>query len=573
MSSMNRREFACSAMAASTVAMLGQQRRSSPKAKKPNVLFIMADEWRAQAFGYAGDPNAHTPTIDRFAAESVNFEQMISCLPVCCPARASMLTGQYPLTHGVYINDVELKPKGTTLGEAFQNAGYETGYVGKWHVYGSPDGKYGRREAYIPPPRHFGFKYWKVAECCHDYNHSFYYEGDDPTKKFWEGYDANAQTDDVCRYIRDYASKDKPYFMVLSWGPPHFPLATAPEEYRAKYKDRAITLRENVAPGLKAEAINDLRGYYAHIEALDDCFARVLETVAATGERENTIIVFTSDHGDMMRSQGLTTKLYPWEESARVPLLIRYPRKYGKTGKRTQALIGTPDLMPTLLGLSELPVPSTVQGTDFSQLSVTKRTVGPATTAFLHMPVPITTARNYGIAEYRAVRNARFTYARSIRGPWLLYDNQNDPYQTRNLSGRPEMGDVQVQLEVELNAWLKALGDKFLPADVYLERDNLTHYMEPYAPVTFTRSPWGDWQSTIPIRKLSVDGPLKNLYDNPQAEMILLREVPRMDEPGFHKLATSNSLREVQHARLPISQDTLNRVEESLAALPGNVQE
>lgn len=572
MSSITRREFAGSVLAASTATMLGQQRRSAPKAKRPNVLFIMADEWRAQAFGYAGDPNAHTPAIDSFEAESVNFDQMVSCLPVCCPARSSMLTGQYPLTHGVYINDVELKPKGTTLGEAFQNAGYETGYVGKWHVYGSPDGMYGRREAFIPPDKHFGFKYWKVAECCHDYDHSFYYEGDDPTKKYWPGYDADAQTDDVCQYIRDHAGKDKPYFMVLSWGPPHFPLSTAPEKYRERYKDRTIVLRENVAPNLDTVAIDDLRGYYAHIEALNDCFARLIETVNATGESEDTIILFTSDHGDMMRSQGLTTKLYPWEESARVPLLIRYPRKYGKKGQRTQALMGTPDIMPTLLSLSGIAAPRTVQGTDFSNLSVAKRTVGPATTAFLHMPVPITTARNYGIAEYRAVRNARFTYARSIRGPWLLYDNQKDPYQKNNLCGRPEAKDVQARLDAELNAWLKALGDKFLPANVYLERDKLTNYMEPYAPVTFTRSPWGDWQSTIRIRRLSVDGLLKNLYDDPQAKAILLREVPRMDEAAFRKLATNNSLREVQHARLPIPQSTLDRIEVALAALPGNVE-
>src|SRR5688572_11403729 len=149
----------------------------------------MADEWRAQALGYAGDPNAHTPTIDRFAKESVNFEQAVAGCSVCCPARASLVTGQYPLTNGVYINDVELQPKDVTLGEAFRNAGYRTGYIGKWHLYGSPDGRYGRRESYIPPASRFGFDYWKAAECTHDYNHSLYYEGNDQNRKYWPGYD------------------------------------------------------------------------------------------------------------------------------------------------------------------------------------------------------------------------------------------------------------------------------------------------------------------------------------------------------------------------------------------------
>src|SRR5437016_12916743 len=140
-------------------AILGQRPR------RPNVLFILADEWRAQATGYNGDPNVRAPVLDRFASQSVDFQTAVSGCAVCCPYRASLLTGQYPLTHGVFINDVELKPKNTTLGEAFAQAGYRTGYIGKWHVYGSPDGNYGRRLAYIPPEKRFGFEYWKACEC------------------------------------------------------------------------------------------------------------------------------------------------------------------------------------------------------------------------------------------------------------------------------------------------------------------------------------------------------------------------------------------------------------------------
>lgn len=469
--------------------------------RKPNVLFVMADEWRAQAFGYTGDTNARTPTIDGFAAESLNFEQAVSGTPVCAPARASLLTGQYPLTTGVYINDVPLEPTGLTLGEVFRNAGYRTGYIGKWHLYGSPDGRYGRREAFIPEDKHFGFQYWKASECTHDYNHSFYYEGNDPTKKYWEGYDAFAQTDDACQFLRDNAQSDTPYFLVLSYGPPHFPLETAPEQYQRMYRDREIELRPNVPHEDAAEASEALRGYYAHIAALDDCFARLLSALEETGTAEDTIVVFTSDHGDMMGSQGMVAeqKLYPWEESNRVPLLVRYPAEFGKSATRSSALINFPDIMPTLLGLCGLPIPDGVQGTNY--FSSESASVLPTTTAFLSMPVPVMSARAHGIAEYRGVRDARYTYVRTLEGPWLLYDNQRDPYQMHNLCGRPEAQEIQSRLDGELNTWLEALGDQFLPANEYLERDSLTHYMEPQKPIGYMRSPWNDWESTIPSAK------------------------------------------------------------------------
>ncbi len=158
------------------------------------MLFVIADEWRAQALSFNGDVNVKTPVLDKLAKESISFDNAVSGCPVCCPARASLMTGQYPLTNGVFINDVELKPNAPTLAETFAKAGYQTGYIGKWHLYGSPDGKYGRRLAPVPRDKRFGFDYWKACECTHEYNHSLYYEGDDPTPKYWPGYDADSQT-------------------------------------------------------------------------------------------------------------------------------------------------------------------------------------------------------------------------------------------------------------------------------------------------------------------------------------------------------------------------------------------
>ncbi len=323
--------------------------RAAPRSPQPNVLFIIADEWRAQSTGYNGDANVQTPHLDRFARQSVSFDNATSGCPVCCPARASIMTGQYPLTNGVFINDVELKPNAPTLGETFARSGYRTGYIGKWHLYGSPDGNYGRRLAYIPPDKRLGFDYWKACECSHDYNHSLYYEDDDPTPRYWPGYDAFAQTDDACGFIASHEAGRDPFFLFLSFGPPHFPYETAPAKYRAMFEKRPIEFRPNVPPDKRPEADKILRGYYAHMAALDDCLARLLATLDRRGIAEDTIVVFTSDHGDMMLSQGLTTKLYPWDESVRIPFLVRYPRKLGRKGRRIRAPLNMPDIMPTLL--------------------------------------------------------------------------------------------------------------------------------------------------------------------------------------------------------------------------------
>ena len=490
----DRRQFLRTALAnlAAAPALVGQRRRG------PNVLFLLADEWRAQSTGYGGDVNVRTPVLDRLESESVNFENAVSGCPVCCPYRASLLTGQYPLTHGVFINDVELKPKGPTLGEVFLRAGYRTGFIGKWHVYGSPDGNYGRRLAYIPPEKRFGFAYWKACECTHDYNHSLYYDGNDPSPKYWPGYDAIAQTRDACRFIERRG--DSPFLLVLSLGPPHFPYATAPRRYQELYAGRELLLRRNVPDGRRGEATAILRGYYAHMAALDDCFGRLLETLNRTGAAEDTIVVFTSDHGDMMLSQGLTTKLYPWDESIRVPFLLRYPLAFGRKRRRIQVPLNPPDIMPTLLGLCRLAIPDSVEGSDLSGLIAGPSNAPPEAAAFLNLPVPITEARRYGFAEYRGLRTTQYTYVRSIRGPWLLYDNWSDPYQMHNLCGRAGNGALQMNLDRALDAVLRRRRDGFLPAAEYVRRASVGHYREVNVEIGRHPSPWGDWDSTLTAR-------------------------------------------------------------------------
>ncbi|MBN1642206.1 MAG: sulfatase [Anaerolineae bacterium] len=436
--------------------------------KKPNVLLVFGDQWRAQAAGYAGNVNVQTPNLDRLAGQSVRFEHAVAGCPVCSPYRASLLTGQYPLTHGVFVNDVTLRPSPHSLAHAFAEQGYATAYVGKWHVDGHG------RSNHIPPERRQGFDYWKALECTHDYAHSAYYAGDSDEKRTWEGYDAIAQTRDAQRYIADRCAdarqREQPFLLVLSFGPPHAPYRTAPEAYQALYDPAAIVLRPNVPEHAAQPSLReDLAGYYAHCTALDACVGDLLQTLRSCGIEEDTVVLFTSDHGDMLGSHGRYKKQQPWDESIRVPFLLRYPALLGAEGRALDAPIDAPDIMPTLLGLCGLPVPEGVEGLDYSRYVRGGRNPSDGA-ALLMCPQPFGqwTAQRHGGREYRGLRTVRYTYTRSLDGPWLLYDNERDPYQMENLVGDPAHADLVRELDAWLQRRLDALGDAFLPGIDYI---------------------------------------------------------------------------------------------------------
>lgn len=429
----------------------------------PNVLLVFPDQWRAQAFGYAGDPNVRTPHLDALERESINCVNAVSGVPVCCPMRATLMTGQRPLTHGVFLNDVPLKPQGETLGQAMANAGYDTGYIGKWHL-----NDHGR-SAFIPRERRFGFDYWKVLECTHNYNHSFYY-ADGPEKLLWEGYDAIAQTNDAQRYLRDHSTSGKPFFLVLAWGPPHAPYQTAPPEYRAQYQAGQIELRPNVPEEMTEKAKAELAGYYAHCTALDDCLGSLLQTLRESGLKENTLVVFTSDHGDLLGSHGGFKKQRPYDESIRVPLLFHWPKGLGERGRQLDALVNSEDIMPTLLGLCRVPIPETVEGIDYSEHLRGGKNPSDGT-ALISCPAPFGQwDRRKGGREFRGIRSTRYTYVRDLNGPWLLFDDQEDPYQMNNLVNQPEHAKLQAELEATLSRKLEETDDTFQPAEAYIEK-------------------------------------------------------------------------------------------------------
>ena len=432
--------------------------------RRPNVLFVIADQWRQSAFGFAGNGDVKTPSLDRFAAESIRFTNAVSTIPVCTPTRASLLTGQRALTHGVFMNDIPLSPDAVTFPKLLARAGYDTGFIGKWHVDGHG------RSAYIPKERRQGFEYWKALECTHDYNNSAYYADDSPEKLRWSGYDTEAQTDDACRYLSDHAKSEKPFLLYLSWGPPHEPYATAPAKMAKLYADAALTLRPNVPAGRREIARRELRGYYAHCTALDECFERLMRTCRDLGLDDNTIVIFTSDHGDMLWSHGAEKKQQPFEESARVPLLVRYPAKFGRTGRAVPVTIGTEDIMPTLVRLCGLPAPRTAQGLDFSGYLSGGKDPSDGAAAIL-CPAPFGQwNRARGGREYRAIRTQRWTYAADLKGPWLLFDNESDPYQRDNLVGKPERADLQQRMDQWLRRKLKARKDDFSPGPDLIEK-------------------------------------------------------------------------------------------------------
>ncbi|MDX1682201.1 MAG: sulfatase-like hydrolase/transferase, partial [Phycisphaeraceae bacterium] len=280
-------------------------------------------------------------------------------------------------------------------------------------------------------------------------------------------YDAIAQTRDLIDWINDYDDA-APFFSVLSWGPPHAPYRTAPERYQQMYNPAEIKLRDNVPESVADQARKDIAGYYAHITALDDCVGELLACLEEKGIADNTILVLTSDHGDMLGSRGEYKKQRPWAESVRVPFILRWPDRFGRDGRRVQSVIDTPDIMPTLLSLCDLPIPDSVQGRDRSPVLD-----GPDddATGLFNCLVPFGQwTRDQGGRESRGILDRRFTYVEDRDGPWLLYDNPADPCQLNNLVDDPDYQPIRDKLAKQLAARLKEIDDPFREAEYYIEK-------------------------------------------------------------------------------------------------------
>jgi arylsulfatase A-like enzyme len=429
-------------------------------------LVIHVDQWRAQSAGYAGDRDVITPNLDSLAVSAANFENAVSGVPVCTPYRASFMTGQRPLTNGVFMNDILLDTNAVSIAKVFAASGYSTGYIGKWHL----DGNY--RFSFTPPgARRQGFQYWKAVNCDHNYNHSIYYDNDDSTRRYWQGFDVIAQSKDATLYIKDHAKDQHPFFLMIAFGPPHNPYYEAPEPYKNRYDPLKIKLRVNVPDSMQQQVRKDQAAYYSQMTAIDDQIGKIITTLKQQGIYDNTILIFTSDHGELMGSHGSYRKQQPYDESIRVPLLIHYSGKNRIKPGNYPAMINAEDIMPTLLGLSAVKIPPIVEGKDFSKYLQGLEKDPKDTVAVIACIQPFGEwMRAKGGKEYRGIRTPRYTFVRDLNGPWLLFDNSSDPYQMNNLVANPAYDALRSELDGILMQKLKEAKDEFLPGAFYLKK-------------------------------------------------------------------------------------------------------
>jgi arylsulfatase A-like enzyme len=306
-------------------------------------------------------------------------------------------------------------------------------------------------------------------ECTHNYNHSIYY-ADTPDTLLWKGYDAIAQAKDACNYIKDHANDKQPFFLFLSWGPPHNPYHTAPQKYKDLYVPEKIHLRPNVPKEMAKKVQFDLSGYYAHCTALDDMVGLLRNTLKKTGIEKKTIVIFISDHGDLLGSHGHYHKQQPYDESIRVPMIFYVPKALGGASRRLDAMINFVDFMPTLLGLTSIELPDCVEGIDYSKYIKGGKNPGDTVTLISCVQPFGEWNRRRGGREYRGLRSLRYTYVKDLNGPWLFFDNKKDPYQMDNLIGNKEYQNLVKRFDILFTKKLNENGDHFLPGIEYVKK-------------------------------------------------------------------------------------------------------
>jgi arylsulfatase A-like enzyme len=453
---------------------------------KPNLLFVFADQLRRDSLGYNGEPRARTPNLDRLCEQGVNFSNAISGHPVCAPFRASLFTGKYTSSTGMIINTVRMNPNHECFGHVLTAAGYQISYIGKWHLWGTKRGDYYDPEyAYTPPgPYRLGFDgRWAAYNFQHNYYLAEYYE-DTPAPIKVHGYEPDFQTDLAIEHMTEMAASGRPFAQFLSFGTPHDPWArcNVPEEFAKSFDwvdfdDRPPNFMTGIdayrddwtfGEGLSdaAEYLQCMRCYHAQTANLDWNMGRLLKALDEMGLAENTIVVFTSDHGYMFGEHGRAGKCTFYEEAIRVPMLIRWGANT-PAGHTTDVCLNTPDIMPTILSLMGLPVPAAAEGIDLSAHA--RGTGGPEPEYDFLQGMGETDAWNDGF-EWRAVRDKTFTYA-VYREPRLelLFNHVDDRYQLENLIYDPSHADLAARLRKQMTDRMAELGDTFESAGWYHE--------------------------------------------------------------------------------------------------------
>jgi arylsulfatase A-like enzyme len=487
--------------------------------RQPNILFVFSDQQRRHALGFMRADPVRTPHLDRFALQAAVCDNAIACNPICTPNRGIMMTGLYPTRTGVYANDHGLAPGTPTIGDHLQAAGYWTAYIGKWHIHNSAS-------RFVPRHCRQGFDYWHATNCNHDTFTRRYWEEDEQPVIDEPGWQPPHETDVALRALRDRPA-DRPFALFLSWTPPHnthgpgftphreielssdfagemrevgYPLEVqyhAPEEYEAHYVNGAAPAarRPNVPGDYARDA---LPGYFGACESLDAEFGRLLAGLDRLGLAENTIVVYTSDHGEMLGSHGRMQKSIWYEESIGVPLLVRWP---GRIAPACHPFVfNSMDWAPTLLGLAGATAQPTAHrdarlngakhsarfdganhSTHFDGIDHSARLLEEAASPTFETPAPDAPADDAllcyfamrhtqmekdacGAARgWRALRTPRHTYVVSRNRytgelEHILYDLETDPYQ---LTPRKSAACLDPALQARLRAHLTRVADPF----------------------------------------------------------------------------------------------------------------
>jgi N-acetylglucosamine-6-sulfatase len=436
---------------------------------RPNIVFILVDDLRWDALGFMGHPFVKTPHVDRLAAEGCYFRNFFVTLPLCSPARSSFLTGQYAHTTGVINNrdHSELSHKLVTFPRLLHDAGYETAYVGKWHM-GTDDS---------PRPgfdRWVSFKGQGVFE-----NPPINFDG--KSSKV-EGYMTDILNGHAVDFIRK--ERSKPFALYLSHKAVHGPFTPA-ERHKDLYADAKYTAPPNVKdtmegkPALmrpvepppnaknKKKAKTPAVTGQAHektmlqqmrcVGAIDDGVGLILKALEETKRLDDTMIVFTSDNGYFWGEHSLGDKRAAYEESIRIPFVVRYP-KLVKAGSRIEQLALNIDVAPTFLELAGVAVPKQVQGK--SLLPLFKGDASGWRTSFL---AEYFMEQQFGrVPTWQAVRTERWKYIRytELEGMDELYDLQADPYEMKNLIGEQSARDAAAAMKKELDRLVMETGAK-----------------------------------------------------------------------------------------------------------------
>ncbi len=464
-------------------SLLGGQTAEKP----PNLVIVFPDQMRAQTLGFMNEDPAITPNLNRFAKESVVFSQAVSNYPVCSPFRAMLMTGKFPHSNGVLgncntygaENGYELKQSARCWSEILKDKGYSMGYIGKWHL-DSPHKPYVKCSnntekfawnEWCPPARRHGFDFWYAYGTYDMHLKPMYWD----TKASRDGahwvnqWGPEHEADTAIRYLRNkgggFRDPKKPFALVVAMNPPHMPYSQVPGKYVRRYGSlslKELCRRPDIpAPDQKWGRYyrKHIRDYLAMVTGVDEQFGRILDELEAQGLDRDTIVLFTSDHGNCLGIHDMISKNNHYEESMRVPFLIRWPGHI-RPGM-DDLLLSSPDIYPTLLDLMgfKADIPKDVEGTSRAPILLTGQ--GPRPTSQLYVWV------DYGHPAWgrRGVRTRRYTLMISCEPDEpkkiVLHDNWNDKYQMQNIAEEsPQI--VRTLIQKELIPWLRKTKDPWL---------------------------------------------------------------------------------------------------------------